>query len=100
MTDEWIPTHQHYKGGYYRELHRATHSETEEALVVYQTPDGRVWVRPAAMFDEVIEVPASPAQTPGSGSNAAVVVQPSRAVRRFRPLGAADLHAFRGTRLG
>jgi hypothetical protein len=50
----WQPTHRHYKGGLYRELHRALHSETEEALVVYQSADGRIWVRSAAMFDEAL----------------------------------------------
>lgn len=50
----WQPTHRHYKGGFYRLLFEAIHSETEEAMAVYQTPDGRHWVRPAAMFYEVL----------------------------------------------
>lgn len=45
-------THRHYKGGLYELLHMATHSETEEALAVYRTPNGSVWVRPLSMFNE------------------------------------------------
>ena len=48
----WQPTHQHYKGGLYRVLGQAVHTETEERMTVYQTEDGRWWVRPAAMFEE------------------------------------------------
>ena len=50
--DEFVPTHRHYKGGLYRKLFDARHSETEELLTVYQSADGRHWVRPTAMFDE------------------------------------------------
>jgi len=50
----WQPTHRHYKGGLYRVLFEATHSETEEAMTIYQTPDGRHWARPAAMFNETL----------------------------------------------
>ncbi len=49
--------YQHFKGNYYKVLHIARHSETEEYLVVYhpqETPDD-IWVRPLAMFDETIE---------------------------------------------
>lgn len=50
----WKPTHRHYKGGLYRVLFEAIHSETEEAMTIYQTPDGRAWARPAAMFHETL----------------------------------------------
>lgn len=46
------PTHQHKKGGLYTKMMDATHSETEEAMTVYMGADGRIWVRPKAMFDE------------------------------------------------
>ena len=38
-------------------LHLATHSETEETMVVYQPEYGEraIWVRPLSMFDETIE---------------------------------------------
>ncbi|KPC53710.1 hypothetical protein WG78_07700 [Amantichitinum ursilacus] len=48
-----LATHQHYKGGLYRELGTATHSETGEAMTVYEHlwPHTRaLWVRPAEMF--------------------------------------------------
>ena len=48
----WQATHRHYKGGLYRVLFEATHSETEAAMTIYETPDGRRWARPAAMFHE------------------------------------------------
>ena len=50
----WKPTHRHYKGGLYRLLFEAIHSETEEPMTIYQTPDGRAWARPAAMFHETL----------------------------------------------
>lgn len=53
-----IATHQHYKGGLYRVVGVARHSETEEFLMVYEQlwPNERsLWVRPAAMFDDVLE---------------------------------------------
>lgn len=48
--------YQHYKGQLYQVLHVATHSETEEKLVVYQClyGDYSIWVRPLTMFQETI----------------------------------------------
>ena len=47
----------HFKGNEYRVLCVATHSETLEPMVVYQALYGErgVWVRPASMWNEVIE---------------------------------------------
>lgn len=50
----------HYKGGVYRVHSFATHSETRDAMVIYRTAssaewDGRMWVRPRYMFDEMVE---------------------------------------------
>ena len=53
-----IATHQHYKGGLYRVIGTATHSETLESMTVYEQlwPKARsLWVRPAAMFEETLE---------------------------------------------
>ena len=49
--------YRHYKGNDYKVLCVARHSETEEELVVYQAlyGDRGMWVRPLAMFTEVIE---------------------------------------------
>jgi hypothetical protein len=44
----------HFKGGLYEVLGVARHSETEEELVVYRTRQGDLWVRPKAMFLEVV----------------------------------------------
>ena len=48
--------YQHYKGQLYQVLHVATHSETQEKLVVYQClyGDYSIWVRPLDMFTESI----------------------------------------------
>lgn len=48
--------YQHYKGQLYQVLHVATHSETQEKLVVYQClyGDYSIWVRPLDMFTEHI----------------------------------------------
>ena len=49
--------YRHFKGNVYRVLHIAKHSETLEDIVVYQAMygEGGIWVRPKAMFEEVIE---------------------------------------------
>lgn len=48
--------YQHYKGQLYQVFNVATHSETEEKLVVYQClyGDYSIWVRPLTMFTETI----------------------------------------------
>lgn len=50
--------YRHYKGNNYRVLGEARHSETLEALVVYQALYGErgLWVRPKAMFLETVRV--------------------------------------------
>lgn len=50
--------YRHYKGKDYEVLGLATHSETGETLVVYRALYGEfgLWVRPAAMFSETVEV--------------------------------------------
>ena len=49
-------TYLHYKNKAYRVIGVARHSETSEELVVYEAlydnPDGKLWVRPKAMFCE------------------------------------------------
>lgn len=51
-TEPWHPTHIHKKGGLYRFISYATHSETMEEVAVYENSRGELWVRPRAMFDE------------------------------------------------
>lgn len=49
--------YRHYKGRDYLVIDVATHSETEERLVVYRTDygDHSLWVRPLDMFVETVE---------------------------------------------
>jgi len=49
--------YQHYKGPKYKVLYVATHSETDEQLVIYQALYGEfgIWARPLSMFSETIE---------------------------------------------
>lgn len=49
--------YRHFKGNEYMVLHIARHSETLETMVVYQAlyGDCGVWVRPASMWNEVVE---------------------------------------------
>ena len=57
-----IGLYEHYKGKHYEVLGLSHHSETMEELVVYKalydTDFGfdSLWVRPRAMFEEVIEI--------------------------------------------
>lgn len=53
--------YEHSKSGnLYRVHFVAKHSETKEDLVVYETlyanPMAKFWVRPATMFNEIVEI--------------------------------------------
>lgn len=50
--------YRHYKGGEYKVLDTVRHSETLEAMVLYQALYGErgLWVRPAAMFAETVTI--------------------------------------------
>ena len=54
--------YEHYKGKHYEVIGVAHHSETMEELVVYKAlydtefGFGSLWVRPRAMFEEIIEI--------------------------------------------
>ena len=54
--------YRHYKGQRYRVLGTARHSETMEPLVIYQALYGDLglWVRPAVMFNDTIELDGEP----------------------------------------
>ena len=49
--------YKHFKGNEYEVLYIAKHSETGENMVVYRAlyGDFGIWVRPASMWNEVIE---------------------------------------------
>ena len=58
MQNEIRPgRYRHFKGKEYEVLYLARHSETEEEMVVYRAlyGDCGVWVRPASMWNEIIE---------------------------------------------
>ena len=50
--------YRHYKGNDYRVVGLARHSETLDPMVVYEAlyGEGGLWVRPAAMFAETVEI--------------------------------------------
>ena len=52
-----LATHRHFKGGLYRRIGVALHSETRERLTVYEhlwPREPGLYVRPEAMFDELL----------------------------------------------
>ena len=51
-------TYRHYKDKLYQVIDIATHSESGEQLVVYRPlyGEGKLWVRPLAMFCETVIV--------------------------------------------
>ena len=57
MLDIKIGKYKHFKGNEYEVLYVAKHSETLEEMVVYRAlyGEGGVWVRPAKMWNEVVE---------------------------------------------
>jgi len=49
--------YKHFKGNRYEVLGIALHSETVEEMVIYKAlyGEGKIWVRPASMWDEEVE---------------------------------------------
>ncbi|MGH6890493.1 MAG: DUF1653 domain-containing protein [Rhizomicrobium sp.] len=59
LEQPWVQPgqYQHFKGGLYRVLFVATHSETGEVVVVYSSEQtGELWVRPLSKFTEEVAV--------------------------------------------
>ncbi len=52
-----VGKYRHFKGGEYEVLLNAFSSETGEEMVVYRAlyGEGKVWVRPARMWEELVE---------------------------------------------
>src|SRR5437016_2275236 len=50
---ELAGTWRHYKGGRYT-VHAEARAPDGATLVVYTSADGRVWLRPAAMWQEIV----------------------------------------------
>jgi hypothetical protein len=65
MQDEDLPPlietppglYRHYKGGMYAVLATTRHSESLEPMTLYRALYGAhgLWVRPAGMFDEIVQ---------------------------------------------
>ena len=49
--------YRHFKGKEYEVIGTATHSETLEEYAVYHAlyGEGKLWIRPAAMWNELVE---------------------------------------------
>lgn len=48
--------YKHYKGNLYKIIALAKHSETMEDMIVYQAiSDGKTWVRPQRMWNEIVD---------------------------------------------
>ena len=49
--------YRHFKGNEYEVLCVATHTETQEKLVIYKAlyGDGGLWARPLSMWNETVE---------------------------------------------
>ncbi len=48
-------TYKHYKGNIYKIIALGKNSENLEEMVVYQSvKDNQIWIRPASMWNEVI----------------------------------------------
>lgn len=49
-------TYRHFKGNLYKVVGIAKHSETTEDMVVYESLiNNTLWVRPASMWNEVVD---------------------------------------------
>ena len=49
---DWVPTHQHRKGGLYRLLGLGTNEADRRVVAVYDDDTGHIWVRDAAEFND------------------------------------------------
>jgi hypothetical protein len=58
LIETEIGFYRHYKGMKYEVLGTVSHSETLEPLTLYKALYGEhgLWVRPAAMFNEMVEI--------------------------------------------
>lgn len=49
-------TYKHYKGNIYKIIATGKNSENLEEMIVYQSvKDNQVWIRPATMWNEIID---------------------------------------------
>jgi len=55
MNKMKLGNYKHFKGTIYEVIAIGKHSETSEELVVYKNTKDEVWVRPKAMFLEIVK---------------------------------------------
>ena len=57
MNEIKLGKYRHFKGNEYEVIGIAKHSETLEPMVIYRAlyGEGGLWVRPAEMWDEIVE---------------------------------------------
>ena len=57
MNEIKLGKYRHFKGNEYEVIGIAQHSETLQPMVVYKAlyGEGGLWVRPAAMWNEIVE---------------------------------------------
>ncbi len=48
--------YQHYKGPHYQLICHATFEADEQPMTVYRAPNGTLWIRYQAVFEETIDV--------------------------------------------
>lgn len=48
--------YRHFRGGEYRVIGLATHTESKDQYVVYFDDNQRLWARPPGMFEEMLTV--------------------------------------------
>ena len=47
--------YKHFKGKFYEVIDVVKHSETLEEMVLYKDDQNQLWIRPIAMFEEIVE---------------------------------------------
>ena len=53
--------YKHFKGGIYKVIAIAKHTETEEDLVIYiNISNGKIWARPYEMFNDLLDNKKNP----------------------------------------
>ena len=77
MEEEWIATHQHYKGGVYKFLFSALREADLVPMAVYEPEDGPIFTRPLAEF--IAKFTALPGQADFAAIAAAVQLPPEEA---------------------
>lgn len=55
LLNDYTVIARHFKGGVYRLVGYAKHTETDESLVIYLNSDGEVFARPSHMFWDEVE---------------------------------------------